>query len=64
MGAPIRVVLDVDTKVLCGNDVFNSTFMQLITYLFFLSLAGNVQCGAFLGMKAHGPSLTPDGKGV
>ena len=30
----------------------------------FLRLAGDVQVGAFLGMKVHGPSLLPDGKEV
>ena len=29
MDAPFRVVLDVDTKVLCGGDVFNVMSMQL-----------------------------------
>ena len=30
MGAPVLVVLGVDTKVLCGGDVFNGMSMQLI----------------------------------
>ena len=61
MGAPFHVVLDVDTRVLCCGDVFNGMSMQLIC-LFFLLLADDTQCGAFLGMKAQGPSLLPDGK--
>ena len=30
MGAPVHVVLDFDTKVLCGGDVFNGMSMQVI----------------------------------
>ena len=35
MGASCHVVLDVDTKVLCGGDVFSGMSMQLIFRLFF-----------------------------
>ena len=40
MGAPFHVVLDVDTEVLCGGDVFNSMSIQLISCLFFSSACG------------------------
>ena len=49
MGAPFHVVLDVDPKVLCSGDVFNGMSMQFILCLFFLPLAGDIQCGAFWG---------------
>ena len=38
MRVPFHVVLEIDTKVLCGGDVFNGMPMQLICLLLLLCL--------------------------